>query len=37
MFSKQSLCIVNIRCYKIELKLHGSLLDVKGGGPKTAL
>ena len=32
MFSKQ-LCIVNIRCYKIEqLKLHRSLLDVKGGG-----
>ena len=32
MFSKQ-LCIVNIRCYKIEqLKLHGSLLDMKGGG-----
>ena len=34
MFSKL-LCIVNIRCYKIEqLKLHRSLLGVKGGGQK---
>ena len=32
MLSKQ-LYIVNIRCYKIEqLKLHGLLHDVKGGG-----
>ena len=32
MFSKL-LCIVNIRCYKIEqLKVHQSLLGVKGGG-----
>ena len=32
VFSKQ-LCIVNIRCYKTEqLKLHRSLLGVKGGG-----